>query len=166
MSQEEINSNKWTLLIIVVAMTFIATLDSSIVNIVLPVMAKDLVVSTSSIEWVVASYTLIICGTILLFGKLGDILGKEKIFQLGCAIFTIGSLLCGVSMSFQMLVVCRFIQGLGGAAYMANNHGIITAIFDSKERGKALGILTTAVALGLYQCSTCGRSLLATTICI
>lgn len=148
MSQEEINSNKWTLLIIVVAMTFIATLDSSIVNIVLPVMAKDLVVSTSSIEWVVASYTLIICGTILLFGKLGDILGKEKIFQLGCAIFTIGSLLCGVSMSFQMLVVCRFIQGLGGAAYMANNHGIITAIFDSKERGKALGILTTAVALG------------------
>lgn len=148
MSQEEINSNKWTLLIIVVAMTFIATLDSSIVNIVLPVMAKDLVVSTSSIEWVVASYTLIICGTILLFGKLGDILGKEKIFQLGCVIFTIGSLLCGVSMSFQMLVVCRFIQGLGGAAYMANNHGIITAIFDSKERGKALGILTTAVALG------------------
>ena len=67
MSQEEINSNKWTLLIIVVAMTFIATLDSSIVNIVLPVMAKDLVVSTSSIEWVVAIYALIICGTILLF---------------------------------------------------------------------------------------------------
>lgn len=142
------NGNKWILLIIVVAMTFIATLDSSIVNIVLPVMSKELAVSMASIEWVVASYTLIICGTILLFGKLGDILGKEKIFQIGCVIFIIGSLLCGISKSFHMLVICRFIQGIGGAAYMANNHGIITSIFEPQERGKALGILTTAVALG------------------
>lgn len=148
MIQKEEKANKWTLLIIVIAMTFMATLDSSIVNIVLPVMAQDLAVSTSAVEWVVASYSLIICGTILFFGRLGDIVGKEKIFQLGCIIFIIGSLLCGVSQSFYMLIICRFIQGLGGAAYMANNHGIITSIFAAKERGKALGILTTAVAMG------------------
>lgn len=88
------------------------------------------------------------CGTILFFGKLGDIVGKEKIFQLGCIGFIIGSLLCGISQSFTMLIICRFIQGIGGAAYMANNHGIITEIFEQEQRGKALGILTTAVALG------------------
>lgn len=146
--EKEKHFNKWILLFIVVAMTFMATLDSSIVNVVLPVMARDLEVSTSSIEWVVASYSIIICGTILFFGKMGDIFGKEKIFQLGCVIFIIGSLLCGISQSFQILIICRFIQGLGGSAYMANNHGIITAIFELKERGKALGILTTAVAMG------------------
>lgn len=140
--------NKWLILVIVVSMTFMATLDSSIVNVTLPVMSKELNVSIAMIEWVVASYSIIICGTILFFGKLGDIIGKEKIFQLGCIGFLIGSLLCGIAQSFSMLIVCRSIQGIGGAAYMANNHGIITDIFAPKERGKALGILTTAVALG------------------
>lgn len=141
-------SNKWLILVIVVSMTFMATLDSSIVNVALPVMAKELKCSMIEIEWVVASYSIIICGTILFFGKLGDIVGKEKIFQLGCIGFIIGSLLCGISQSFTMLIICRFIQGIGGAAYMANNHGIITEIFEQEQRGKALGILTTAVALG------------------
>ena len=141
-------SNKWLILVIVVSMTFMATLDSSIVNVALPVMAKELKCSMIAIEWVVASYSIIICGTILFFGKLGDIVGKEKIFQLGCIGFIIGSLLCGISQSFTMLIICRFIQGIGGAAYMANNHGIITEIFEQEQRGKALGILTTAVALG------------------
>ena len=97
-------SNKWLILVIVVSMTFMATLDSSIVNVALPVMAKELKCSMIAIEWVVASYSIIICGTILFFGKLGDIVGKEKIFQLGCIGFIIGSLLCGISQSFTMLV--------------------------------------------------------------
>jgi len=141
-------NNKWIILFVVVAMTFMATLDSSIVNVTLPVMSENLEVPLSSIEWVVASYVIIICATILFFGRLGDMIGKTKVFQCGSVVFTLGSLLCGVSHSFSSLIIFRFIQGIGGAAYMANNHGIITEIFTREERGKALGILTTAVALG------------------
>lgn len=141
-------NNKWKILFVVVAMTFMATLDSSIVNVTLPVMSKSLSVPLSSIIWVVASYIIIICSTILFFGRLGDMVGKTKIFQYGSVIFTLGSLLCGISNSFVSLVIFRFIQGIGASAYMANNHGIITEIFPREERGKALGILITAVALG------------------
>ena len=144
---QKIKSN-WPTLLVVVTMSFMATLDSSIVNIALPVMSKQLAVSLSSIEWVIASYSIIICSTLLLFGRLGDMKGKSRIFMGGTMLFTAGSLMCGLCRSFAMLVICRFIQGVGASAYMANNQGIITEEFSRNERGKALGILAAAVALG------------------
>lgn len=139
------NRKKITVLFVVIAMTFMATLDSSIINVALPVLASKLNVSLASIEWVIASYSIIICST-LLFGRLGDIIAKSRVFQVGTILFTSASLLCGLSNSLTLLIVCRFIQGIGASAYMANNHGIITELFQS--RGKALGILVTAVAIG------------------
>lgn len=141
-------NNKWIVLFVVVAMTFMATLDSSIVNATLPVMSEKLSVPLSSIEWVIASYVIIICATLLFFGRLGDMVGKTKVFQCGSILFTLGSLLCGGAHSFILLIISRFIQGIGASAYMANNQGIITEIFPKEGRGKALGILATAVALG------------------
>lgn len=135
-------------LFVVVAMSFLATLDSSIVNIALPVMSKNLEVPLSSIEWVIASYVMIICSTLLFFGRLGDIVGKSKIFSWGILLFTVGTLLCGLCDSFLPLIICRFIQGIGASAYMANNQGIITQLYPNEGRGKALGILAAAVALG------------------
>lgn len=125
-----------------------ATLDISIVNIALPVMSKSLNVPLSSIEWVVASYVMMICSTLLFFGRLGDIVGKSKVFSCGTLLFTIGTLLCGICNSFIPLIVCRFIQGIGASAYMANNQGIITQLYPQEGRGRALGILAAAVALG------------------
>lgn len=136
------------ILFVVSAMTFMATLDSSIVNVALSVLANELSVSLSSVAWVVASYSIVICSTLLFFGRLGDIKGKSRIFQMGTIIFTLASLLCGISGSFYLLVIFRFIQGIGASAYMANNHGIIAELFPAKSRGKALGILITAVAIG------------------
>lgn len=121
-------------LIAVIAMTFMATLDSSIVNVALPVLSEKLNVTISAVEWVIASYSIIICSTILFWGRLGDICGKSKIFQFGTILFTVSSLLCGLSNSFVVLIICRFLQGIGASAYMANNHGIITELFP-KERG-------------------------------
>lgn len=144
---KEIRKNGITLTV-VVAMSFLATLDSSIVNIALPVMADSLKVTLSSIEWVVASYVMIICSTLLFFGRLGDIIGKSKAFRFGTLLFIIGTLLCGLCNSFFMLIVCRFIEGIGASAYMANNQGIITQLYPNEGRGKALGILAAAVALG------------------
>lgn len=135
-------------LFVVVAMSFMATLDSSIVNVALPVMSRKMNVPLSSIEWVVASYSIIICSTLLFFGRLGDIIGKSKVFQSGTILFTVASLLCGLCRSFIPLIVCRFLQGIGASAYMANNQGIITELYPKEGRGKALGILVSAVALG------------------
>jgi len=93
----EIHKKRWIILLTTVLLTFMATLDGSIVNVALPVMAQKLSVSMASIEWVVTSYLIVIVATILIFGRLADIKGKTTIFKLGIIIFTIGSLMCGIS---------------------------------------------------------------------
>ena len=140
--------NKWPILLIVVMSTFMATLDSSIVNVALPQMARAMDVDTAQIQLVVTSYLIVIVGIILIFGKLGDMLGKTRIFTFGIAMFTLGSLLCGIGSSFPVLIGARIIQAVGAAATMANNQGIITQVFPATERGKALGLTGTSVALG------------------
>lgn len=145
---EKIYQNRMIILFSVVLMTFMATLDGSIVNVALPNIAQKLSVNTEAIAWVVSSYLIVISGTILVFGRLGDMKGKTRIFQYGIILFTIGSLLCGLSNSFLLLIIARSLQGIGAAATMANNQGIITQVFPSNERGKALGISGTFVALG------------------
>lgn len=146
--EEKLIKDRWWILLIVVISPFMATLDSSIVNVALPTIAQELNADMASIEWVVTSYLIVISGTILVFGRLGDIKGKSNIFKWGFIIFTIGSLLCGLSGTLTMLVLSRVVQGVGAAATMANNQGIITHVFPAQERGRALGISATAVALG------------------
>ena len=145
---DKIHKNRWLILFTVVMMTFMACLDSSIVNVALPVMAKKLSVTMASIEWVVTSYLIIISATILIFGRLGDIKGKTKIFKFGVVLFTFGSLLCGISNSLTILVAARAIQAIGAAGTMSTSQGIITHVFPSNERGRALGLSGTFVALG------------------
>ena len=140
--------NKWTVLSIVIISTFMATLDGSIVNVALPSMTRALKVSSSGIQFVATSYLIVIAGVILVFGKLGDMLGKTKMFTLGIVLFTIGSLLCGLSSTYPILIGARIIQAIGAAGTMANSQGIVTEAFPPNERGKALGFVGTAVALG------------------
>lgn len=140
--------NKRLILFNVVLMTFMSTLDSSIVNVALPEMAIKLSVNTESIAWVVSAYLIVISGTILIFGRLGDIKGKTRVFIYGILLFTFGSLMCGFSNSLIILVIARSIQAIGAAASMSTSQGIITQVFPSNERGKALGITGTFVALG------------------
>lgn len=141
-------NNRWYILIVVIMSTFMSTLDGSIVNVALPKMAETLNVTTSEIQLVATSYLIAIAGTILIFGKLGDMYGKTKVFKFGIALFTLGSLFCGITSSFPLLILARIIQAIGAAGTMANNQGIITEVFPPNERGKALGLVGTAVALG------------------
>lgn len=140
--------NRVLILAIVVILPFMGTLDSTIINVALPAMVKIFDVNMTSIQLIVISYLVTIVSTILLFGRLGDVKGKSKIFNSGLLVFTIGSLLCGLSKSFSTLVIFRIIQALGASAAMANNQGIITQVFPANERGKALGINSTFLALG------------------
>ena len=140
--------NKWAILFTVLVMTFMACLDSSIVTVALPVMQKELN-AQDQIQWVSSVYLLATCVSVLPFGRLGDVRGKVRVFQLGVVVFTVGSLLCGLSQTLVQLIVSRVVQGVGCAAAMANNMGIITEAFPGHERGRAMGLLSTFVALGM-----------------
>ncbi len=147
-SGNSVNKNRWLILIVVVLVTFMSTLDGSIVNVALPVMAKSLGVTSAGVQAVVTSYLIVIVAFILVFGRLGDLIGKTKIFKIGIVLFTIGSLFCGITGSLTVLVLARVLQAIGAAACMANNQGIITETFPASERGRALGMTGTFVALG------------------
>ncbi|MBV7273236.1 MFS transporter [Clostridiaceae bacterium UIB06] len=146
--ESEIYKKRWIILFTLLSATFMATLDGSIVNVALPDMSDKLNVSMAAIEWVVTSFLITIAATILIFGRLGDIKGKIKIFRFGIVLFTLGSLLCGFTNSLPVLVAARVIQAIGASATMATNQGIITQVFPPNERGRALGVLGTFVALG------------------
>ena len=141
--------NKWAILFTVLIMTFMACLDSTVVTVALPVMQKELGVGLDRIQLVSSVYLLATCVAMLPFGRLGDVRGKVGVFQLGVIVFTVGSLLCGLSASLEVLILARIVQGVGCAAAMANNMGIITESFPARERGRAMGILATFVALGM-----------------
>lgn len=148
LSKEEIFKKRWFILFSVLIVTFMSCLDASIVNVALPVISKDLGVSMSSVQWTVTTYLIVISALLLTLGRLGDLKGKTQVFRIGIMIFTLGSLLCGISNNIEFLIISRAIQGFGAAFTMANSQGIITAVFEPQERGKALGILGLVVAFG------------------
>lgn len=143
-----VQKNRWLILIAVASFTFMSTLDGSIVNIALPVISKDLNIPMNQVEWVVSIYLMTACACLLVFGKLGDSIGKIKVFRLGMIIFTLGSFLCGFNHSLGLLLVARIIQAIGASMTMATNTGIITEVFPMSERGRALGSIGAFVSLG------------------
>ncbi len=146
--QESHSPDRMLILFSILPLTFMATLDGSIVNVALPTMARSLSTGTGAIAWVVTAYLLAIVSLILFFGKLGDVIGMSRVFLGGIGLFSIGSLLCGISFSFPALVASRVVQGVGAAAAMATNLAIIAKVFPPTERGKALGLVGSFVALG------------------
>ena len=147
----------------VVIMTLMVCIDGSIVGVALPVMSDEMNVSMGMVQWVNTSYLLLSCSGILICGRLGDIYGKVRIFMIGVALFTIGSLLCGISPNLPVLVLARALQGVGGAAAFSNNQGIITEVFPSNERGHALGWIATAASVGSLVGPSLGGLILSVT---
>jgi hypothetical protein len=136
-------------LISVLTMTFMMALDSSILNVALPTLAEDLNVPTSQIDWATIAYMISLCSLVLMFGKIADIIGRTKVFQLGTLIFTVGSLLCSISGSFIFLIFSRLIQGAGASAAMSSNLGIITESYPVTKRAKALSSVSSSIAVGM-----------------
>lgn len=138
-----------------------STLDSSIVNVALPVINRDLQINMGLSELVVSVYLVTMCDFLLLFGKLGDLFGKRKLFKWGLVIFTLGSFLCGISHTITFLLISRFIQAIGSSLAMSSNFGIITEVFPSNERGQALGWMGSFVAVGMIAGPSIGGLLLS-----
>ena len=139
---------QWLVLFTVTVSVFMSTLDSSIINIALPSISKELSADINAIQWIVTSYLLTISTLLPIWGRLSDMYGRKNIFVAGFFIFTLGSTLCGFSSSLGILVLSRVIQALGASCMMALSQGIIATTFAPEERGRALGINGAAVAIG------------------
>ena len=139
---------RWYVLATVAIGTFMSTLDGSIVNVALPTISNQLNSNLSTLQWVVTAYLLTITSLLPVFGRLADLVGRKKVFGLGFLVFIFGSALCGLAQNIWFLVGARVIQAVGAAMLMSNSAAIITSIFPPKERGKALGLTGTVVALG------------------
>lgn len=160
-SKTGIESNKWAILFCVVIMTFMACIDGSIVNVALPKISSDLNKPILDTQWIVTSYLMVISALVLLCGRIGDVKGKCRVFKAGVLIFTIGSFLSGLSKTLPLLIASRSIQAIGGACAMATGMGIITSVFDEKERGRAMGLSASAVAMGVMVGPALGGVLVA-----
>ncbi len=151
---------KWKVFFLVASAVFMSTLDSSIVNVALPFIMKDLHTRVEVIQWVVVIYLLTVSSLLLTFGRLSDIKGRKIIYLWGFMIFTAGSLLCSAAGTPAFLIVSRSIQGLGASMLMACSPALVVDIFEPEERGKALGMIGTVVAAGLTAGPMAGGFLL------
>lgn len=150
-------TGKWAVLAIVGVGVFMATLDSSIVNISLPAIASYFGVPLNGeVEWVIIAYLVTTAATLLTIGRLADMMGRKPIWLAGLVIFTTGSAICGASPALWFLVAARAFQGLGGALLMAISPAMLTRAFPPSERGRALGLNAVIVALGVSTGPTLG----------
>lgn len=147
---------KWLVMAAVMLGTFMAPMDASIVNTVLPDITTYFKTDLAIVQWVPTIYLLTISSLILMYGRLGDMFGYKKLFLYGVAGFTLSSGLCGASQSIWMLIAFRTVQGLSAGMLMAVGVAIITAAFPPRERGKAMGIYAISISAALSLGPTLG----------
>ena len=116
-----------------------AFIDSTVVNVALPVLQTELKATVADVQWVVEAYALFLAALILVGGSLGDHFGRRRIYAMGIALFTLASLACGFAPNVTFLIIARAVQGIGGAMLVPGSLAIIGAFFDSERRGRAIG---------------------------
>jgi EmrB/QacA subfamily drug resistance transporter len=140
---------RWSALGLIVVAQFMVILDVAIVNVALPSIKTDLGFSETTLQWVVSAYAIIFGGTLLLGGRLADLLGRRRLFLVGLAVFSASSLLCGLAWSEASLITFRAVQGLGGALLAPAALSLLMTTFaDGRERNTALGIYGAASGSG------------------
>src|SRR3984957_1325610 len=143
---------KWWTLIAVCTAIFMLLLDITVVNVALPDIQRALHSSFSDLQWVVDAYSLTLAAFLLTAGVIGDMFGRREVFAIGLGVFSVASLVCGLSTSSLMLNLARAVQGVGGAIMFATSLALIAQAFQGKDRGTAFGIYGAvtggAVAVG------------------
>jgi EmrB/QacA subfamily drug resistance transporter len=143
-------AGKWIMISAILASSM-AFIDSTALNVVLPSLQRGLGASGTDLFWILNAYLLMLAALILIGGSLGDRLGRKKVFMTGILVFIGGSAACGFSPDTTVLILCRIVQGVGGALMIPGSLSLISAAIDEKEKGKAIGIwssITTMVTVG------------------
>ena len=141
--------SRWVALVVLCAGMLMIILDQTIVNVALPTIQSDLGFSQSSLAWVVNAYLIALGGLLLLAGRMGDLLGRKRVFLAGLTLFTLASLLCGASQTEEMLIGARFVQGIGAAMTSAVILGMIVTMFPQpREQAMAIGIYSFVASAG------------------
>lgn len=151
---------KWLTMIPVSMGIFLATIDSSIVNVALPTLVHELATDFALVQWVVLSYLLTVTTLMMSVGRLADMMGKKQLYRAGFLVFTVSSVLCGISPTVHWLIAFRIVQGIGAAMIMALGPAIVTEAFPPSERGKALGVSGAVVSVGIVLGPTLGGVIL------
>lgn len=128
----------WVLFATVLASSM-AFINQSALNVALPAIQRELDASGADLLWIVNAFQLFLGALLLVGGALGDRFGRKRVFMIGIAIYTVGSALCGLAPTAEILIITRALQGLGGALTVPGSLAIITAYFDGKQRGQAIG---------------------------
>ena len=132
---------RWLAFYLLCAGEFMIVIDTTIINVALPSIQADLAFSEAALVWVVNAYMVTYGGFLLLGGRLGDLYGQRRLFLAGTALFTVASLVCGLSNTRELLVGARAVQGLGGAVVSAIALSLIMNLFsEAADRAKAMGI--------------------------
>ena len=146
---KKIRKASWFILILLTLAQFMVVLDSSIVNVMLPTVQKAFQITESNLQWIITAYTITFGGFLLLGGRAADLFGRKKVFLLGVTVFTIASLIDGMSQSSTMLIIVRAIQGLAGAFMSPSALSIILVTYkEGHARNVALSVWGAVAAGG------------------
>jgi MFS family permease len=141
--------SRWQALAVLSGSTLMIIIDQTIVSVALPAIRVDLGFTEAGLSWVVNAYVIPFGGLLLLAGRVGDLLGRKRMFVAGMAVFTVASLLCGLAPNAGLLVAARFLQGAGGAMVSGVALGMVVALFPAPaERARALGVYSFVQASG------------------
>jgi EmrB/QacA subfamily drug resistance transporter len=141
--------SRWMALVILCTATLMMILDGTIVTVALRTIQLDLGFTAATLSWVMNSYMIAFGGLLLLSGRLGDLLGRKRMFLSGLVVFTLASLACGLATGPAVLIIARFIQGIGGAMASSVTLGMIVRLFDSPaEQRRAIGAFSFIGAVG------------------
>ncbi len=142
--------HRWLVLAICCSSLFVVGLDNTIVNVALPTIQTDLDARVSQLQWVVDAYTLVVASLLILGGSTADRFGRARIFKIGLALFTAGSLLCSIAPTVELLIAFRMLQAVGGSMLNPVAMSIIRNTFtDPSERAQAIGIWGGVIGLSM-----------------
>lgn len=154
-------ADKWWVMLAVSMGVLLATIDGSIVNVALPRLVTEFDTSFAVIQWVVLAYLLTLAASTLGVGRAGDVLGKKQIYVVGFAVFTVASVLCGLAPSVGLLIAFRVVQAIGAVMILALGTAVLVEAFPTHERGKAMGLIGTAVSIGIVSGPVIGGLLIS-----